>query len=324
MNENRFRWRPLSAAPRENTVPCELIYRSGEFAFHVRNDAVRLPEELVGCEVAALMMDPDDVLYAACRVKGHEIARFAPDGSFLDFVKLDEEIGRVHGMFLNRAHELWITDDGFHVARKFDQAGRCIQTLGTPHVPSDTGVDPASLNTYLAYLTIRRAGAPFNKPTKLIETPDGKLFASDGYGNAAVHAFAPDGTLLRTWGGPGQEPGHFNIPHSIFHDACGRLWVSDRDNDRVQAFSESGELLTILDGLLYPGELWSDGVNLYVSEMDGRISIFDMDGVLIAEIGHRKTSFSGHSMTGDSHGNLYIGNFGEYPIVKFERLREKC
>ena len=271
--------------------------------------------------MAALATDKDDVLYVACRVKGYEIARFTPDGAFMGFLPLEEEIGRVHGMYLNDRHDIWVTDDAFHVARKFDRSGRCIQTLGTPHVPSDTGVNQASTKSYLGYLTIKYAGAPFNKPTKLVESADGRLFASDGYGNAAVHAFAADGTLLRTWGGPGQEPGHFNIPHNLYVDALGRIWVADRDNDRVQAFNEDGELLTVLDGLLYPGEIWSDGTYLYVSEMDGRISIYDMDCRLVAEIGHRKASFSGHSLTGDSRGNLYIGCFGEYAVVKFERLR---
>ena len=32
--------------------------------------------------------------------------------------------------------------------------------------------------------------------------------ATDGYGNAAVHHFTPDGKLIKTWGGPGGTPGY--------------------------------------------------------------------------------------------------------------------
>ena len=141
------------------------------------------------------------------------------------------------------------------------------------------------------------------------------------YGNAAVHVLTPQGQLLRSWGGPGQEPGHFNIPHSIYVDSLSRVWVADRDNDRVQIFDTQGQLLKVFSGLLYPGDVWSDQQYIYVSELEGRISIYTMDLVLAAEIGHRRSPHYGHSLTGDSQGNLYLGVFGEHSVVKYERLR---
>jgi len=60
----------------------------------------------------------------------------------------------------------------------------------------------------------------------------------DGYGNARVHKFA-DGTLLRSWGEPGTDPGQFNIAHNICCDATAGL-CRDRKNHRVQVFDGNG------------------------------------------------------------------------------------
>ena len=39
--------------------------------------------------------------------------------------------------------------------------------------------------------------------------PDGRLYVADGYGNAAVHVFGPDGDHRFSWGEPGTGPGQF-------------------------------------------------------------------------------------------------------------------
>ena len=64
---------------------------------------------------------------------------------------------------------------------------RCLLTLGKSGSPSDTGA------TSQDFRTIRRAGAPFHYPTNLALAADGSLYISDGYGNARVHKFSPDG-----------------------------------------------------------------------------------------------------------------------------------
>ena len=71
----------------------------------------------------------------------------------------------------------------------------------------------------------------------------GDIFVSDGYGNAAIHRFAPDGTLLKTWGGPGDAPGKFYIPHSLCVDKFNRVWVGDREANSIHVFDEDGNIL---------------------------------------------------------------------------------
>ena len=64
---------------------------------------------------------------------------------------------------------------------------------------------------------------------------------SDGYGNARVHRYTPDGGFIESWGKSGTFPGHFNIVHNISIDGDGWVYVADRDNRRIQVFDTSGE-----------------------------------------------------------------------------------
>ena len=51
----------------------------------------------------------------------------------------------------------------------------------------------------------------------------------------------PSGEVLRTFGGPGAEPGQFKIPSSLCVDADGYLYVSDTHNWRIQKLTREGE-----------------------------------------------------------------------------------
>ena len=42
-------------------------------------------------------------------------------------------------------------------------------------------------------------------------------------------------------GGPGTDPGEFNIAHNITCDAEGWVYVADRENHRVQVFDGKGK-----------------------------------------------------------------------------------
>ncbi|MBV9505482.1 MAG: hypothetical protein JO323_10835, partial [Acidobacteriia bacterium] len=72
--------------------------------------------------------------------------------------------------------------------------------------------------------------------------PNGRLFISDGYGNARILEYNSAGQRIRVWGSAGNGPGQFVIPHGIAND--GRvLYVADRQNARVQRFDLDGHYL---------------------------------------------------------------------------------
>jgi len=43
--------------------------------------------------------------------------------------------------------------------------------------------------------------------------------------------------------GAPNDPGKFHIPHGVAIDACDRVWVADRMNNRTQVFTLSGKWL---------------------------------------------------------------------------------
>ena len=103
------------------------------------------------------------------------------------------------------------------------------------------------------------SGEPFHRCTHTAMAPNGDIYVSDGYGNARVHKYAPDGRLLLSWGGPGTDPGEFNIAHNITCDADGWVYVADRENHRVQVFDGNGKYETQWNNLHRPCGLFMPG-----------------------------------------------------------------
>ena len=55
--------------------------------------------------------------------------------------------------------------------------------------------------------------------------------------------FSPDGKFLLEFGKRGTGPGEFGMPHNVQVDVQERVYVSDRDNGRVQVFDSNGKFL---------------------------------------------------------------------------------
>lgn len=310
-----------SKAEHGNQINCECVLQCGQFRYRYYWDWAKFPMKLQGCTVAGVACDSHNNVYAAVRAPGCPgIAKFAPDGTFLGYYGKGIQKGRPHGIYIDKEDHIWLTDDTCHVVYKFDQEDQVMLTLGMWGLGSDTGVD-TTIDSHLRYLTIRRMAGPFNMPTGITEGAEGDIYISDGYGNAAVHRFDHQGELISSWGGPGNGEGEFNIPHGVCADRMGRVWTADRDNDRVQIFDPKGELLHIIDGLLYPAGLWNDGTYTYIAEMDGRISVYDMGFQLSAQLGYCASIFKAHSIGGDGDGNLYLGQFSSYRLPKLERIQ---
>lgn len=83
----------------------------------------------------------------------------------------------------------------------------------------------------------------FNGTTDIAFAPGGRIFISDGYGNARVLEYTPEGKRVRQWGSPGTRPGQFHLPHGITADENGILYVADRENGRIQRFDLDGKYL---------------------------------------------------------------------------------
>jgi sugar lactone lactonase YvrE len=219
---------------------------------------------------------------------------------------------------------IYCTDDGNHTVRQFTPSGKLLMTLGTMNTPSDSGYDGKDS------INIPRPAGPFNRPTNLAVGPKGDLYVSDGYGNCRVHRFSPTGALKQSWGVSGTGPGEFHLPHGIAVSRDGRVFVCDRENDRIQIFSPDGEYLTEWTDTQRPTHLVFDAEErAYVSELwwhkgqtsqrhgpitearYGRITVHGKDGHVLARRGSPDACAAGsfaapHGLAVDSRGDIYV------------------
>ena len=105
--------------------------------------------------------------------------------------------------------------------------------------------------------------SPFRGTADIAFAPDGALLVADGYGNARILEYTPEGKRVREWGSPGTGPGELNLPHAVAIDERGVIYVGDRENGRIQRFDREGRFLSLWDGLgktyslfLHGGAIW--------------------------------------------------------------------
>jgi streptogramin lyase len=222
------------------------------------------------------------------------------DGNFLETWGEDVlEPNLAHGIIIDKDDNVFVTDATSHCVHKFDPAGNVILTLGSPGQPGAND------------------GEPFNRPTDIALDSEGNIFVSDGYGNARIHKYSPDGKLLLSWGDRGDKPGEFSISHSVRIDKEDRVWSCDRENCRLQIFDGLGNFLDEWTGLLRPNNIFlhPDEDLIYIAELGRRISIFTMDRKLVSSWGgggepsETPGEFLGgaHGIWVDSRGDIYAG-----------------
>jgi len=288
-----------------------VILGVGAYRYEVVDDWAKLPPgREFNADVAAVGVDAGDRVYAFNRGQ-HPVVVLDREGNFLKSWG-EGVFRRAHGIHVAPDDTLWLTDDGDHTVRHCTLDGKVLLTLGVPGAP----------RPYMS-------GEPFHRCTHTALSPRGELYVSDGYGNARVHKFAPDGRLLLSWGEPGTDPGQFNIPHNICCDADGWVYVADRENHRVQVFDADGRFETQWTNMHRPSGLFLErGAHghFYVGEIGGgmavnyempnigpRVSIYGSRGELLARLGHRPAGLepgqfiSPHGLAVDSHGDIYVG-----------------
>ena len=173
-------------------------------------------------QVSAVATDASDRVFVFHRGEPPVVV-FDRDGKYLRSWG-EGLVKKAHGLRIDREQNVWTTDVGHHLVRKFDHEGTLLMTLGRQGMP---GAGPDR----------------FNQPTDVAVTPSGEFFVSDGYGNSRVVLFSKDGRYLKEWGTKGKGEGQFNLPHAIVLDPDGRIYVGDRENDRVQVFDPQGKFL---------------------------------------------------------------------------------
>src|SRR4051812_1784844 len=261
------------------------VVGSGSHTYEVHEDWAQLPEG-VDLLAASVTVDSNDNVYCFSRVKEHPVVVFDRDGRFLRSWGAGL-FAFPHTIRADRDDNLWIVDRDRAQMMLFTKDGKLLRTLGTKGFRSDTGVAPDDFRSE-AFQKVTHGGPPFNLPTDIDVAPSGEMFVTDGYGNARVHKFSADGTLLKSWGEPGTGPGEFRLPHGVWIDRRGRVLIADRENDRVQVFDQEGRLLQIWPTkLIGPAVFYIDDEDVvYIVEHNsGMVSVLTLDGERLAHWG---------------------------------------
>ena len=286
-----------------------MVFGQGTHQYTVQENWWTLPEGWKFGWIPAVAVDSQDRVYVYSRSE-HPMVVFDRDGNFIDSWG-DDILKDAHGIFIDADDNIYCTERDVHVMRKFTTEGELLMTLGTPDEPG-------------------AEGEPFNQPTDFALGPDGEMYISDGYGNARVHKYSPDGELIKSWGQPGTGPGEFDLPHCVRVDPRNRLMVADRENNRIQFFTLDGEYIEEWGDLLQPDTIYIDEDDLvYIAELGQRISIMTLDGEVISQWGsERGSTVPGeflacpHGIWLDSHGDIYVGEVqADARLQKFIRQR---
>jgi DNA-binding beta-propeller fold protein YncE len=204
--------------------------------------------------------------------------------------------------------KVWVTDRERHIVMQFTLDGKLLMTLGTESM-SGLGHNE------------------FNMPSDIAIGPNDDIYVSDGYANSRVMRFSADGKFKHSWGTKGKGPGQFNLVHNIAIDKKGRVYIADRENERVQIFDADGNFLDQWKHIGKPFGLYvDDKTKVYITDgQSNKVYVLDEKGKVIStfsKTGEAPGEFQmAHSITLDSKGNIYVAEGDGMRIQIFSRKK---
>ena len=300
-----------------------ILLGGGDYTYAVSGENWgNLPEDWFYREATSVDVDSHDHVYVFNR-GNHPMIVFDRDGNVLRTWG-EGTFTNPHGVTIGPDDTVFCVDNADHSIRQFTPEGKLLTTLIPP------GESAPAMN-----------GQPVNGPTRVaIDPRNGEILVADGYGNARVHRFSPDGKrLLASWGESGTAPGQFNIVHDIDIDTDGFVYIADRENRRIQVFNPSGDLearwpdlsraaaVSVGHGhsdLVFVGEYFAGGTEAYAvaTGLGPRVSVLDRQGNLLSRLGREPFGeqpgrfWAPHAIAVDSRGDVYVAevSYAEFGV----------
>jgi sugar lactone lactonase YvrE len=254
-----------------------------------------------------------------------------------------------HGIFVDRDGNVWVTDGQDNLPRRGRGAAPDAPLPPPPDKVIGHQVFKFSPDGKLL-MTLGKAGGArdpefFYQPNDILVAPSGEIFVSEGHSSAPgstarILKFSKDGKLIKSFGTLGAGAGQFDQPHALAMDSKGRLFVGDRNNNRVVIMDQDFKILDEWRQFSRPSGLYIDkNDNLYVADSesdsvaqnhdgwkrgirigktsDGKVTAFipDPETKTRAE-GFRGTS-AAEGVAVDSNGNIYGAEVGPKRLQKY-------
>jgi sugar lactone lactonase YvrE len=137
-----------------------------------------------------------------------------------------------------------------------------------------------------------------------------------------VLKFDKNGKFMKSWGGKGTGPGQFDVAHGMAIDAKGLLWVTDRENQRIEIFDQDGKYVKEVKFAGVPCALDIGKQNIYmVNGFAGQLLRLDLDGKVLAALGKPG---NGPGEFGEAHflavspkGEIFVADSVNRNVQKF-------
>ena len=306
-----------------NPLRAESFSHSAQSNLELVEGWPRLPASITLSHVVGVGIDSRGLIYLAHRGE-RPLLCLSPDGTLAREVGADTMRTSVaydlrgptpvpiatrhwlHGLHIDPWDNVWVTDVGRHLVMKFDPDGALLMTLG---IDGESGCDS------------RR----FGQPTHVSVVPTGEVFVTDGYGNSRIVKFDARGEFLLEWGRRGSAPGEFHTPHVITYGPNGRLYLTDRENDRVQAFDQEGRLLADWPDLHSVDGLYAaaDGFIYGSAGVDNALLRLDQNGRLLEVWAEPEMFRYPHAIAVDSDGAIFVAETGDRFVVTGRRPEDR-
>jgi peptidylamidoglycolate lyase len=224
---------------------------------------------------------------------------FTRDGKFVRAVGDAGLFDTAHSVTIDSQGFLWATDSTAHLVHKFSADGRLLMTLGRKGVTGDN--------------TSRDS---FNQPNHVAIAPNGDIYVSDGYQNARVVHFSPNGQFVRIIGGvKGSQPGQLQVPHGVALDSKGRILVNDSDNQRVSVFDKDGKFVETWPFPSRGGIIVASDDTVYVSDVNAGVVNIVKDGKRVDGVSADRA----HGLGVDTDGSIYASGASRMTVMKITK-----
>jgi sugar lactone lactonase YvrE len=241
-------------------------------------------------------------------VTAEPVVEFDENGKYIRSFGAGLFGNRPHGIDLDPEGNIWISDGSSHTVVKLSPQGQVLLTLGTKGQRGEWNEDAGSRLLY--------------EPNDIAFGRNGDIFIVQGHapgpnGNPRVLKFDKTGKFIKTWGGKGAEPGPFQVGHGITLDAKGLLWVSDRENSRIQIFDQDGNFVREIKyaGLPCSIEIRKDDI-IMVNGFTGQILQLDLEGKVLGVYGKMGEFVEAHNVAVNTKGEIFVGDVSK-GILKF-------